>query len=420
MRSLPSGLCIISLTIFILVSASVPGTTASSQYTPMPPGDFELYRSDHFDIYYDSTRITDLSTVIVAANNAYANVTAFYGDFEYRNRIILAASHSQYTSILYNYLTNDNITDDNVADSWGDAESGTIVIESPEQLSNFEAVLTHQFSHIAMRTELISNKYDMPRWFSEGLAIYISGDISDQGKSMVEDACREGKMMTVAQVETVLSGTGDSASQGESEMAYAQSGMLMQYIVDKYGEDNVRYIMQDYATTGDLEKAFMKRLGYSPEGINADWQVNLKGELSARDGAVTSERVYGYVKDASGLPLGNETLVFTCMRNDSAVLGKPYTAKTNTSGYYSVNLTYGLFTVYLDHEGYVTVNNTLTIDKGQLRFYNIILTKSEPPATQNMLSGSGMADDTIVYAVLGIVNVLAVLLIVLIFWRTRK
>src|SRR5512147_1613132 len=161
MRSLPSGLCIISLTIFILVSASVPGTTASSQYTPMPPGDFELYRSDHFDIYYDSTRITDLSTVIVAANNAYANVTAFYGDFEYRNRIILAASHSQYTSILYNYLTNDNITDDNVADSWGDAESGTIVIESPEQLSNFEAVLTHQFSHIAMRTELISNKYDM-------------------------------------------------------------------------------------------------------------------------------------------------------------------------------------------------------------------------------------------------------------------
>jgi len=34
------------------------------------------------------------------------------------------------------------------------------------------------------------------------LAIYVSGDISDAGKSMVEDACREGKMMTVAQMET--------------------------------------------------------------------------------------------------------------------------------------------------------------------------------------------------------------------------
>jgi hypothetical protein len=393
---------------------------ASTQYTPMPPGDFELYRSDHFDIYYDSTRITDLSTVIVAANNAYANVTGFFGDFEYRNRIILAASHSQYNSILYNYLTNENVSDDNVAGSWGDAESGTIVIESPEQLSNFEAVLTHQFAQIAMRTELISNKYDIPKWFSEGLAIYISGDISDAGKTMVEDACREGKMMTVAQVETVLSGTGDSESRSETDMAYAQSGMLMQYIIDKYGEDNVRYIMQDYATTGDLEKAFMKRIGYSPEGVNADWQVNLKGELSARDGAVTTERVYGYVKDASGLPLGNETVVFTCMRNDPAVLNKPYTARTNTSGYYSVNLTYGLFTVYMDHDGYVSVNTTLTIDKGQQRFYNLVLTKSEPPKTQNVLTGSGLADDTVVYAALGAVNVLAVVVILFIFWRTRK
>ncbi len=420
MRSLPSRPGIIALTIFILVSASVPGTLASSQYTPMPPGDFELYRSDHFDVYYDSTRITDLSAVISAANNAYDNVTAFFGDFEYRNRIILAASHSQYNSILYNYLTNENVSDDDVAGSWGDAESGTIVIESPEQLPNFEAVLTHQFAHIAMRTELISNKYDMPLWFSEGLAIYISGDISDAGKSMVEDACREGKMMTVSQVETVLSGTGDSASKSEADMAYAQSGMLMRYIIDKYGEDNVRYIMQDYATTGDLEKAFMKRLGYSPEGINADWQVNLKGELSARDGAVTTERVYGYVKDASGLPLGNETVVFTCMRNDSAVLGKPYTAKTNTSGYYSVNLTYGLFTVFMDHEGYMPVNTTLTLDKGQLRYYNIVLTKSEPSTTQNVLAGSGLADDSVVYAALGAVNVLAVLLIVFVFWRARK
>lgn len=420
MRSLPSRLVILSLTIFILVSASVPGTLASSQYTPMQPGDFELYNSDHFDMYYDSTRITDLSTVIAAANDAYANVTGFFGDFEYRNRIILAASQSQYNSILYNYLTNDNVSDDDVAGNWGDAGSGTIVIVSPEQLPNFEAVLTHQFALIAMRTELISNKYDIPRWFSEGLAIYISGDISDAGKTMVEDACREGKMMTVAQVETVLSGTGDSESRSETDMAYAQSGMLMQYIIDKYGEDNVRYIMQDYATTGDLEKAFMKRIGYSPEGVNADWQVNLKGELSARDGAVTTERVYGYVKDASGLPLGNETVVFTCMRNDPAVLNKPYTARTNTSGYYSMNLTYGLFTVYMDHDGYVPVNTTLTIDKGQQRFYNLVLTKAELPKTQNVLTGSGLADETVVYAALGAVNVLAVLLLIFIFWRARK
>jgi len=76
--------------------------------------------------------------------------------------------------------------------------------------------------------------------------------------------------------------------------------------------------------------------------------------------------------------------------------------------------------VYTDHDGYLPVNTTLTLDKGQLRYYNIILTKAEAPATQNMLTAPIAADDTIVYAALAVVNALAVLLVVFVFWRARK
>lgn len=421
MRSLTSRLGILSLIILILVTSSLPGTLASPEYAPMPPGDFELYKSDHFDIYYDSIRITDLSGTVMAANTAYDNVTAFFGNFDYRDRIILASSHSQYGNILYNYLTNENISNTEVASGWGDAERGTIVIESPDQLPDFQAVLTHQFTHIVMRTKLIGYKYDMPQWFSEGLAIYLSGDISDPSKTMVEDACRDGKMMTVAQIEEALGRPGDSAAgQSEADLAYAQSGMLMKYVVEKYGEENVKLIMQDYATSGDLEKAFMRRLGYSPEGVNADWQMTLKSELSVRDGVVTSERVQGYVYEPGGKPAANETIIFMCMRNDSAVMGKVYSAKTNGSGFYRVNLTYGLFKVQVDRDGYKPLDNSITLQKGETRLYNVTLATPDVAIKQDLLTGPEVEDNSMIYIALGVVNVLAILLIIFIFWRARK
>ncbi|HTY92121.1 MAG TPA: carboxypeptidase regulatory-like domain-containing protein [Methanocella sp.] len=428
MRSIPTTLGYLALVIIILSAASPSVSATSMQYAPPPPGDFMLYKSDHFDIYYDSTRITDVSGVVMAANAAYANVTAFYGSYDYHDRIILASSHEQYANILLNYLTNENISESNVASAWGDADSGTIVIEVPDQLPNFTTVLTHQFAEIVLRTRLISNKYTVPAWFSEGLAIFISGDLSDSGKALVEDACRNGKMMTVAQMNEILSNANDpSVSPDEAKMAEAQSGMLMQYIAQKYGADSLNLIIQDYGSLNDLDKSFMRHLGYGPEGINIDWQNELKGELNIRDGIVTSENAHGYVTDAGGKPIANQTITFTCMRNDSAVLGKIYTATTNSSGFYSLNLTYGLFKVQIHSPGYADLLDSITLQKGELRLYNITLANAETVTatpiqnmTQNVAANPEAADNSLIYMALGAVNVLAILLIAFIFLRVRK
>lgn len=427
MRNIGARLGIIALILFILTASSPAGTFTSPQYVPMPPGDFVLVKADHFDIYYDSNRVTDVNDVVVAADAAYNNVTAFYGNYDYRDRIILASSHDQYSNILYNYLTNDNIPDNNVASAWGDAESGTIVIETPDQLPNFDTLLAHQFAKIVLRTKLISNKYNMPVWFAEGLAIYVSGDLSDSGKSLVEDACRNGKMMSIDQVNSILDKTGDpSVSQDEVSMAYAQSGMLVQYIVDKYSVDTVRNIIQDYATFGDLDKAFQRRLGYGPEGMNADWQNTLKGDLRVQDGVVTSEHIQGYVTDGDGAPIGNETVMFTCMRNDSVVYHEQFVNTTNSSGFYQLNVTYGPFDVHIDRPGYQSVDDTITLQKGESRLYNLTMAivvqvpSATPNTTQNVVTSPQGSDNSFIYIALGIVNALAILLVAFIFIRARK
>jgi hypothetical protein len=403
----------------MVLSAIPQGTLASPQYVPMPPGDFVLYKSDHFDIYYDSTRIADVSDVAIDANAAYDTVTAFLGPFDYRARIIIAANHQQYGNILYNYLSNENVSENNVGSGWGEGERGTIVIESPEQLENFETVLAHEFTHIVMRTKLIDNKYNMPEWFSEGLAIHVSGDLSAASRALVEDACRNNKLMSVSQMEDIhVRSTDPSTSVSDVTMAYAQSGMLMEYIAGKYGEESIKLIMQDFGPTGDLDKAFRGRIGYTPEDVNADWKVTLKGELSVRDGNVLSQRVQGYVHGSDGKPVANETIAFTCMRNDTSVLGRAYTAMTNSSGYYQLNLTYGPFKVHLDKEGYKPIDDSITLQKSEVRVYNVTMSPVEV-ATQNLLAGPAL-DNGLIYILLGVVNVLAVLLIAFVFMRARK
>lgn len=163
----------------------------------------------------------------------------------------------------------------------------------------------------------------------------------------------------------------------------------------------------------------MKRIGYTPEDINADWKMSLKGELSVKDGLVLSQRVYGYVLDASGKLVANETIAFISMRNDSYVFGKTYTAVTDDNGYYKLNLTYGPFSIHLDRPGYADVDENITLLKNEVRLYNVTLGKAGVPA-QNTLASPEVTGDQTIYIVLGILNAAAILSIVFVFWRARK
>jgi len=102
MRSVQGRLPGISMALVIVVAALFPaaGALSSPEYVPMPPGDFYVYRSDHFDIYYDSSRITYVDDAGMGAEGAYNTVAGFFGSYDSRIRVILAASHPQYANHL--------------------------------------------------------------------------------------------------------------------------------------------------------------------------------------------------------------------------------------------------------------------------------------------------------------------------------
>lgn len=389
---------------------------ASEQHPPMQPGDFSLYRADHFDIYYDSTRITDVGDVVIAADAAYADVTAFFGPYDYRTRIVLAANHLQYTDL----LRVDSLPESNRAGSWGDGDSGTVVIEISDQVPGFGAVLTHEFARIAMRTKLIGNKYALPEWFAEGLASYVANDIPDRSRDAINRSCRDDKLMSVPQMEGLLEGTSDpNTNENDLSLARAQSGMLVSHIGQKYGDDYIRFILKDFGTTGDIDKAFTSRIGYTPEDVNTVWKVDLLRELVALDRQATAQRISGYVLDPTGKPVAGQTIAFTALRNDTAVFGKTYTTRTDGAGYYVLNMTYGPFKIYQERAGYAIVGDNITLQKNEVKLYNITLAEAGS-ATPEATVSPAAPDRGAIYAVLGVVNAAAILLIALVVLRTRK
>ncbi len=134
-----------------------------------------------------------------------------------------------------------------------------------------------------------------------------------------------------------------------------------------------------------------------------------------------SQRVYGYVHDQDGAPIANETVLFTSMSNDSTMSGKSYTTITNSAGYYQVNMTYGQLKAHVDKQGYIPVDDSISLNQSEVLLYNFTLAQQDQTVTPNATTtAGGSTDNTIMYVVLGIVNLVALLLIGFIVLRTRK
>ncbi|WP_174590225.1 peptidase MA family metallohydrolase [Methanocella conradii] len=425
MRSLTGRLCSISLALIIVITALFPmvGAGASTEFVPRPPGDFYLNKDDpHFNVYYDSTMVADIGSVVISADAAYDTVAAFFGPYDYKVNIILASDHDQYVSIITLNLPNSrNIPEDEDSSNWGYGEQGTIVIEMPDRIENITDALKHELTHIVIRTRLINNGYALPEWFSEGMAIYVSGGLSNDSMAMLEGAARNDRLLTISQMEDALKHPIDPVlGEKDLSMSRAQSGMLIKYIVEKYGKESVKQILQDFAANSDLDKAFLSQIGCTPDEINAGMMANLKAELIARDRQETAQRVYGYVAGRDGEPIEGQTILFTSMSNGSASFGKVYRAVTDKFGYYDVNLTYGSFTVHVEGlNGYQPFDSNITLAKNEVRLYNITL-GMEKLVSHDFSASNKAAGDGIIYALLAVLNLAAILLIAIVFWRVRK
>jgi len=404
------------LCMLIPFPAMAYGIDYSEGFVPQSPQGFQTISGQDFDVSYGPACQGDVGLVADDASRAYADVEAFFYNVPFHPKIIVASSHEEYENI----LNAGNLPNYSMSSGWGDGSKSAVVIKRPELVPDFQTAMTHEMAHIATRSYIRGYKYALPEWFSEGLAVYVSGDLPAAKRGMIEDKCRSGKLMSIEELDRVhrLSSTSEVTAD-EVSTAYAQAGMLVEYIEDKYGDGTLLSILDHFGPVGDLDAIFVATVGDIPEGVNRQWQRELKAELDRRDGKILEQTVYGYVVDHHGRPMPNETVSFTALRNDSPVQGTVYKAVANDTGQYSVKVTYGALKVICDKPDYEGFDETISLSRDQSMPLNVTLNGSA--LEERMVKEKAEQDRrNMVYIGLGALTMVAIAAVMAVYVRSRK
>ncbi|MEM7699365.1 MAG: hypothetical protein AAF236_13290, partial [Verrucomicrobiota bacterium] len=124
--------------------------------------------------------------------------------------------------------------------------------------NNWKATLWHEYAHVVTLT---ATRQKMPRWLSEGISVYEEKlHQSNWGQTMTPRYRRrileEGKITPIAEMSQAFF----EAENGEDVMfAYYQSMLVVEFLVENFGEEALRGILTDLADGHLINDAIERR-----------------------------------------------------------------------------------------------------------------------------------------------------------------
>lgn len=162
---------------------------------------------------------------------------------------------------------------------------------------HWASTLWHEMSHVYA---LEMTKFRVPRWFTEGLAVYeetaVSPDWGDRLDPPTLLAIRDKKLLPVEKLDR---GFIRPSYPAQVTVSYFQAGRICQYIADNWGYPKLIEMLRDYADKKSTPEIFQARLGISTGEFDkrflewvekqtektvkgfADWQKNLREIVKA-------------------------------------------------------------------------------------------------------------------------------------------
>ncbi len=150
---------------------------------------------------------------------------------------------------------------------------GVVVIGiSPGNLDWGLKATTHELTHLVIH-QATDNPYgDLPRWLDEGLAVYNEDpdNLDSQFRYSFEAAVKSNSLMTLQTLSSSFPADSEAAN-----LAYGESGAVVKFIIDTYGGDAMKKLL-DIFSEGELyDKALQEALGVDTHGLDNAWRASL-------------------------------------------------------------------------------------------------------------------------------------------------
>ena len=248
--------------------------TASAQYFGQNKVQYRQYdwrsiTSDHFDVYYYSGFDSVAMRVLDLAEKAHAYLAPRIGhNVGRRIPIILYGSPNDFSQT--------NVTPELIDGGTGgftEALRNRVVIPFTGSYDELRHVVVHELTHAVMFDLLYGGSaaamiarqsfFSMPLWFAEGSAEYFSlgGDESNE-EMFLRDGTIEGYLPPLE-----YSG---------GYIVYKQGQSAVGYLIDRFGEDRYRELMQRIHNYRNFDRAFQRTTGMTVSKFDEQWREYLK------------------------------------------------------------------------------------------------------------------------------------------------
>ena len=130
-------------------------------------------------------------------------------------------------------------------------------IATPAARKNLERTLLHELTHAYLhRLVSPSTRRNLPGWFHEGIAVQMSGGMERGMQQTVLYARWLGQLQPLGALTTIRHKTART-----SELAYGQSALAVELIVEDHGDAGLRKLLNDLRGGAPFESVFEQSLG---------------------------------------------------------------------------------------------------------------------------------------------------------------
>jgi len=143
---------------------------------------------------------------------------------------------------------------------------------TPATANDMRLVVAHEMVHLALGQLEKGRKDRIPRWFHEGVAVWLSGQMPVRGsRGAFRSAAAQGALIPFDHLERRFPKDPYAA-----DLAYVQSEAFIAHIAGARSPEALRWVLARYRNGQSFDKAFEGALGISRPDMEARWAKGLR------------------------------------------------------------------------------------------------------------------------------------------------
>lgn len=127
--------------------------------------------------------------------------------------------------------------------------------------------IAHELTHLVVHRVTLNPYNSLPTWLDEGLAMSSEGDLEPVFVVALESIDADEEFITVRSLASPFSVYAD-----ESILAYAESYVIVSYLIEEYGREKMFELLSVFHEGGGYDDALLSVYGFDMDGLNALWQ----------------------------------------------------------------------------------------------------------------------------------------------------